>query len=174
MRKASSNVMLIGSLIVVLTFAFFCLGCSSNNPSENGTQSKAPSALSALTQEVYNQEAMSKKEAKAAARVLKKVGLKGMTVDRVVENGRLDSYRGMIKGHQVNFTTDRKKLFYVQITGFSCWKEKWYINWRGKLKWGSYQSEAQFDLYNTDSNKKGYLAKYDQKNDKVIPWSEIK
>ncbi len=172
-RKQASVLVLVVGLFALLAVALCCTGCGSNS-SSNEEKVETPSAITALTQEVYNQGAMSKKQAKAAAKVLKKVGLEGMKVDRVVENGKLDLYRGMVKGHQVNFTTDNKKIFYVQITGFVCLKYKWYTNWRGKLKYGIRNSTAEFDLYNTDEVKRGYIAKYDQEDNKVIPWSELK
>lgn len=111
--------------------------------------------------------------ARDAYSLLCELGCSGAVIigGSMTNNESLQAMRAEVNGHQINFTAENKEIFYVQITG---WKEQdygWYLNWRGKLKYGIFDSKLSFDLYDS-SEGNGFLAYYDRKDDSVIPWSE--
>ena len=116
----------------------------------------------------------SETEAGDAYDILESVGCGDVKMmdGRMTEGTSLDAMRGMVGSHQVNFTADNKQVFYVQITG---WKEMdygWYVNWRGRLKYGIVDKKLSFDLYDSDTVEGGCIAYYDAAQDAVVPWGE--
>lgn len=140
----------------------------------------APAETSASTAEsdfvrvLVSDWGFSDNEARQAYAILRDVGCGDIKMldGRMTEGTSLDAMRGVVGSHQVNFTADNKQIFYVQITG---WKEMdygWYVNWRGKLKYGIVDKKLSFDLYDSDTVDGGYIAYYDAANDAVVPWDE--
>ncbi len=111
----------------------------------------------------------SSEEADVMYEVLDSVGVSSSYVSGDID-GNMGIFRAIINGHQVNITTENNRVFYVQITGFEAEKLDWYINWRGKLKYRTTETETQFDLYDDASG--GYLARYDSQTDSIVPWGQ--
>ena len=112
-------------------------------------------------------------EARAVLAVLSDVGCGDLEPLDANNNGDMDIIRGMVNGHQVNVTTECKTVLYVQITGFPDVEYDWYLNWRGKLKFGLVNKMLAFDLYDKDLLEEGYIARYNAADDSVVPWDEL-
>lgn len=117
----------------------------------------------------YNYE---KSDAEAIYDLLSSLGCSGVQVlgGSMTSGTGIDAMRGTVNGHQINFTAENKKVFYVQITGWARTDYGWYLNWRGKIKYGLHDNKLAFDLY--DDTAGGNLAYYNRSEDAVVPWSE--
>lgn len=143
-------------------------------PSQDEATAETNGARDAFISDLVADWGFTEAQASDAYAILDSVGCGDIEVmeGRMTEGTSLDAMRGMVNGHQVNFTADNKQVFYVQITG---WKEMyygWYVNWRGKLKYGIVDKKLSFDLYDSDTVDGGYVARYDAANDAVVPWGE--
>lgn len=125
--------------------------------------------LRASFEERMSSNGFSAEEADTMYEVLENVGVSPSIVSGSVD-GNMGVFRATTNGHQVNITTENNSVIYVQITGFEAQKLDWYINWRGKLKYKTVDTETQFDLY--DDTQGGYIAHYDSVTDSVVPWGQ--
>jgi len=114
-----------------------------------------------------------KDQSKAIDEIMSAVGVGSSSdVSVIMDNDPLKALCTTCNGHQVNFTTENGELFYVQITGWTDDTMGWYVNWRGKLKYGWFEKKLAFDLYDSHTVEGGYIAKYNRTNDEVVPWDE--
>lgn len=169
------------TLLLSLAMAFSLAACSSTSENQQTTttsespvlEEKSPDLTSMIKNLGYSEN-----ESDAIAEILMNVGIESADdMWNINENGSLQANACTYSGHQVNFTTDNGKCFYVQITGWD--KELshygWYQSaWSGKLKYGYYTETKKntVDLYATDSDNPGYMAIYDSESDSVRPYGE--
>lgn len=112
--------------------------------------------------------------ARNAYDLLSELGCSGAEVmgGSMTSNENLEVIRAVLDGHQINITAEDKVVFYVQITGWSEQDYGWFVNWRGKLKYGLFDKKLSFDLYDSETVPDGYIAYYNKNDDSVVPWSE--
>ena len=160
------------ALCIACFFAVALVGCSSGDNQE----SKEDKVRAEFIEDMAKWYSFDEDQANEAYDLLDSLGCGEIEVlgGSMTSGNSLDAMRGTVNGHQVNFTADNKKIFYVQITGWTQEDYGWFANWRGKLKYGWYDKKLAFDLYDSDTVSGGYIAFYDAEEDSVIPWSEHK